>query len=41
MYADKAIKAMLYIRFKYHLSLREREGFFISLMEINQENETP
>jgi Transposase DDE domain len=39
VYADEAIKAMLYIRFKYHLSLRELEGFFISLMEINQENE--
>jgi hypothetical protein len=39
VYADEAIKAMLYIRFKYHLSLRELEGFFISLMEINQESE--
>ncbi len=39
VYADEAIKAMLYIRFKFHLSLRELEGFFISLMEISQENE--
>ncbi|MGH9857187.1 MAG: IS5 family transposase [Acidobacteriota bacterium] len=36
VYADEAIKAMLYIRFKFHLSLRELEGFFISLMEICQ-----
>jgi len=39
VYADEAIKAMLYIRFKYHLSLRELEGFFISLMEISQKSE--
>lgn len=37
VYADEAIKAMLYIRFKYHLSLRELEGFFISLMKISRE----
>jgi len=39
VYADEAIKAMLYIRFKLHLSLRELQGFFISLMEINKKNE--
>lgn len=39
VYADEAIKAMLYIRFKLHLSLRELEGFFISLMEISQKAE--
>jgi hypothetical protein len=36
VYADEAIKSMLYIRFKYHQSLRELEGFFISLVEICQ-----
>jgi hypothetical protein len=39
VYSDEAIKAMLYIRFKYHLSLRELEGFFISLMEISHKDE--
>lgn len=39
VYADEAIKAMLYIRFKLHLSLRELQGFFISLMEISKKNE--
>ena len=39
VYADEAIKAMLYIRFKLHLSLRELQGFFISLMEIGRKNE--
>lgn len=33
-YADGAILAMLYIRFKFHLSLRELQGFFISIMAI-------
>jgi hypothetical protein len=36
VYADEAIKAMLYLRFKFHFTLREVEGFFISLMEITQ-----
>jgi Transposase DDE domain len=32
VYGDKIIKAMSYIRFKFHLSLRETEGFFLSLV---------
>ena len=28
LYSDELIKAMLYIRFKFHLSLCETEGFF-------------
>lgn len=39
IYTDEAIKAMLYIRFKFHLSLRELEGFFISIMEMGQKIE--
>lgn len=39
IYTDEAIKAMLYIRFKFHLSLRELEGFFISIMEMSQKIE--
>ena len=39
VYADEAIKAMLYLRFKFHFTLREVEGFFISLMEIAQKCE--
>jgi hypothetical protein len=34
VYGNELIKAMCYIRFKFHLSLRETEGFFISLIEI-------
>jgi len=33
VYADEIIKAMCYIRFKFHLSLRETEGFFISIIQ--------
>jgi hypothetical protein len=33
-YADGAILTMLYIRFKFHLSLRELQGFLISIMAI-------
>ena len=39
VYSEEAIKTMLYVRFKYHLSLRELEGFFISLMEISKKDE--
>ncbi len=28
IYGEEVIKAMCYIRFKFHLSLRETEGFF-------------
>jgi len=31
VYSDNLMKAMTYIRFKFHLSLRETEGFFRSL----------
>lgn len=34
VYGDEIIKSMSYIRFKFHLSLREAEGFFMSLVEI-------
>lgn len=34
VYGDEIIKAMSYIRFKFHLSLRETEGFFLSLILI-------
>lgn len=34
LYSDELIKAMSYIRFKFHLSLRETEGFFGSLIAI-------
>lgn len=34
VYSNEIIEAMCYIRFKFHLSLRETEGFFISLVEI-------
>jgi hypothetical protein len=34
VYGDELIKAMCYIRFKFHLSLRETEGFFLSLMRL-------
>lgn len=33
-YSDEFIKAISYIRFKFHLSLRETEGFFWSLIEL-------
>jgi Transposase DDE domain len=33
VYGDELIKAMSYIRFKYHLSLREIKGFFRSFIE--------
>lgn len=39
VYTDEAIKAMLYLRFKYHFTLREVEGFFISLMQISKKTE--
>jgi Transposase DDE domain len=32
LYSDELIKTMSYIRFKFHLSLRETEGFFESLL---------
>ena len=32
VYTNLLIQAMSYIRFKFHLSLRETEGFFISVM---------
>ena len=34
IYGDEIIKAMSYIRFKFHLSLRETEGFFLSLITM-------
>jgi hypothetical protein len=34
LYSDELIKAMTYIRFKFHLSLRETEGFFLSLIAL-------
>jgi hypothetical protein len=34
LYSDTLIKAMIYIRFKFHLSLRETEGFFLSLISL-------
>jgi hypothetical protein len=34
VYADALIKTMCFIRFKFHLSLRETEGFFHSLMGL-------
>lgn len=34
LYSDELIKAMIYIRFKFHLSLRETEGFFWSLIAL-------
>jgi len=34
VYGNEIIKSMSYIRFKFHLSLRETEGFFKSLIEI-------
>jgi hypothetical protein len=37
VYTDALIQAMCYLRFKYHLSLRETEGYFCSLMEFLQE----
>lgn len=33
LYSDELIKAMVYIRFKFKLSLRETEGFFRSLIQ--------
>lgn len=36
IYSEELIKVMLYIRFKYHLSLREAEGFFLSLKELTK-----
>lgn len=34
VYGDELIKTICFIRFKFHLSLRETEGFFISLMNL-------
>lgn len=34
IYGDELIKTMCFVRFKFHLSLRETEGFFISLMVL-------
>jgi hypothetical protein len=34
VYSNELIKTMCYIRFKFHLSLRETEGFSRSLMEM-------
>lgn len=34
VYGDELIKAMAIVRFKYHLSLRETEGFFLSLIGL-------
>lgn len=34
VYGDLLILTMCYLRFKFHLSLRETEGFFLSLVEI-------
>lgn len=34
LYSEELIKAMSYIRFKFHLSLRETEGFFWSLIAL-------
>ena len=34
IYSDDVIKTMSYIRFKFHLSLRETEGFFRSLVSL-------
>ena len=34
VYSDELIKTICYIRFKFHLSLRETEGFFRSMIEI-------
>jgi hypothetical protein len=34
VYGDEVIKAMCYIRFKFHLSLRETEGFFLSVITL-------
>jgi hypothetical protein len=36
VYSDELIKTMTYIRFKFHLSLRETEGFFSSLVLLLQ-----
>jgi hypothetical protein len=33
-YSNELIKTMSYIRFKFHLSLRETEGFFLSLIAL-------
>lgn len=34
VYGEALIQAMSYIRFKFHLSLRETEGFFLSLLTL-------
>jgi len=34
VYGNEIIKAMCYIRFKFHLSLRETEGFFLSVIAM-------
>ena len=34
IYGEELIKTMCYIRFKFHLSLRETEGFFLSLVSL-------
>lgn len=34
IYGDELIKAMCFIRFKFHLSLRETEGFFLSFINL-------
>jgi hypothetical protein len=36
IYGEELIKTMCYIRFKFHLSLRETQGFFLSLMFFMQ-----
>lgn len=36
VYASELIKTMVYIRFKFHLSLRETEGFFQSLIALTK-----
>lgn len=39
VYGDLLIQAMCFIRFKFHLSLRETEGFFLSLMALKKSNQ--
>ena len=34
VYGNELIKSMSFIRFKFHLSLRETEGFFLSLLHL-------
>ena len=37
LYSDELIHTMCDIRFKFHLSLRETEGFFVSLIALMKE----